>query len=286
LLYNHLTVQVRDMTEAAAARFERLLQIMARLRGPDGCPWDREQTRTSLKPYLIEEAYEVLEAIESGSTAALVEELGDLLFQVVFHAQIACEAGEFTVGDILQHLVDKMVGRHPHVFADAAIGTPAEALAQWEAIKRREAQTQGRQRSVIDGVPRSLPGLIRAQRIQSKAARIHFDWPDARAAWAKVEEEMRETAAAMAGGDRDRIQEELGDVLFSLVNVARLSTLDAEEALQGAIEKFRRRFTEMEADLTARGMSIDNVSQEELERSWETAKVQERAGARDPRGRA
>ncbi|MBI4635479.1 MAG: nucleoside triphosphate pyrophosphohydrolase [Candidatus Rokubacteria bacterium] len=265
------------MTQSAGTLFEALLHIMARLRGPGGCPWDRDQTPTSLKPYLIEEAYEVLEAIEAGHVPALREELGDLLFQVVFHAQLASERGEFTMADLLAHLSDKMVSRHPHVFGDASVKTPKEALAQWEAIKQHEAETKGRCRSVLDGVPRALPSLLRAQRLQAKAAHVQFDWPDARAAWAKVEEEICEAAAALAGGDRERVREELGDVLFSLVNVARLSTIDAEEALQGAIEKFRRRFTEMEADLIAKGKSIGTVSQDEMERAWEAAKAQERA---------
>jgi MazG family protein len=263
------------MTQSPGASFERLLDIMRRLRGPNGCPWDREQTPTSLKPYLIEEAYEVLEAIESGDPPALREELGDLLLQVVFHAQVAAEHGDFTMLDVLSSLIDKMVERHPHVFGGPAVETPRQALAQWEAIKQREAETRGVQRSVIDGVPRALPALLRAQRMQSKAARVNFDWPDARAAWAKVEEEIREAAAVLEAGDRNRFAEELGDVLFSLVNVARLSALDAEDVLQRAIEKFRRRFTTMETDLIARGTSVASVSSEELERSWVAAKAQE-----------
>jgi MazG family protein len=265
------------MTQPPGVRFERILDIVQRLRGPGGCPWDREQTPTSLKPYLLEEAYEVLEALESGTPGALCEELGDLLFQVVFHTEIARERGEFEMADVLTRLGDKMVTRHPHVFGDASVETPRQALAQWEAIKQREAVAAGRRRSVIDGVPRALSSLLRAQRIQSKAARVNFDWPDARAAWSKVEEETREAAAALGSGDRERLQEELGDVLFSLVNVARLSSIDAEEALRGAIEKFRRRFTTMEDDLNARGTSVASVSPEELERSWEAVKAQERS---------
>lgn len=265
------------MTESPGVLFERLLDVMMRLRAPHGCPWDRVQTRTSLKPYLIEEAYEVLEAIESGRSAPLQEELGDLLFQVVFHARLAEELGEFTMADLLRQLIDKMVRRHPHVFGDASVGTATEALAQWEAIKQREADERGQRRSILDGVPRALPALLRAQRVQTKAARVNFDWPDARAAWTKVEEEVQEAAAALNAGDRDRLQEELGDALFSLVNVARLSALDAEDTLQRAIEKFRRRFTTMESELIARGKSITSVSSEELERSWEAVKAQEQS---------
>jgi tetrapyrrole methylase family protein/MazG family protein len=264
------------MTDAPAALFDQLLDIMTRLRGPSGCPWDREQTRTSLKPFLIEEAYEVLEAIESGETRALAEELGDLLFQVIFHAHIAQERGEFAMRDVLRGLVDKMVSRHPHVFGDAAVTTPGEALAQWETLKQREAAAKGHRRSIIDGVPRALPSLVRAQRTQSKAARVGFDWPDARAAWEKVREEIDEAGEALAAGDHARIREELGDVLFSLVNVARLASIDAEDVLHGATEKFRRRFTEMEAELRAQGKSVESVPQAELEQAWEAAKAAER----------
>jgi MazG family protein len=263
------------MTQSPDVLFARLLEIMRRLRGPAGCPWDREQTRTSLKPFLIEETYEVLEAIEGGAPDALREELGDLLFQVVFHAEIATERGEFTMADVLGRLADKMVSRHPHVFGAASVTTAGEALTQWEQLKQREAESRGRRRSVIDGVPRALPALVRAQRIQSKAARVQFDWPDAATAWRKVEEELRETSAALASGDPRRFADELGDVLFSLVNVARLSSLDAEDVLQAAIEKFRRRFTTMEDDLNASGKSVASVPPEELERAWDAAKARE-----------
>jgi ATP diphosphatase len=255
---------------------ERLLAIMQQLRNPDGgCPWDLEQNFATIAPYTIEEAYEVADAIERRDMAALKDELGDLLLQVVFHAEIGAERSEFTIAEVLARLNDKLITRHPHVFGDVRVQTPDQALTQWEAIKQREAEAQGRRRSVIDGVPRALPGLVRAQRIQSKAARVKFDWPDAQAAWAKVEEEVAEASAALAGGDAARIEEELGDMLFSLVNVARLSSLDAEETLQRAIEKFRRRFVTMEDDLNARGTSIASVTPEELERSWQAVKAQE-----------
>jgi MazG family protein len=264
------------MVESPGVLFEKLVDIMQRLRGPGGCPWDRAQTRTSLKPYLIEETYEVLEAVESSRPDALREELGDLLLQVVFHAEIAAERSEFTIADVLVRVVDKLVRRHPHVFADAAVATSQEALAQWESIKQREADAAGRRRSVLEGVPRALPALLRAQRIQSKAARVNFDWPDAAAAWTKVEEEIRECGSALAEGGRERFAEELGDALFSLVNVARLADLDAEDALQRAVEKFRRRFADMEAELSARGGSVAGASTHELEQAWESAKVRER----------
>ena len=264
------------MTDSPPALFGTLLDIMARLRGPAGCPWDREQTPTSLKPFLIEEAYEVLEALEHEDAGALTEELGDLLFQVVFHARIAEERGDFAMVDVLRRLVDKMVARHPHVFAESVVQSPGEALAQWEALKQREAAARGRRRSVIDGVPRAMPSLVRAQRTQAKAARVGFDWPNARAAWEKVHEEIAEAGAAIAAGNGAHVREELGDVLFSLVNVARLASIDAEDALHGAIEKFRRRFTEMEALLSAQGKSVEQVPQAELEQAWEAAKSAER----------
>jgi len=199
------------MTESPGVLFQQLLDVMLRLREPNGCPWDREQTRTSLKPFLIEEAYEVLEAIESGRSGPLREELGDLLFQVVFHARLAEEQGEFTMADLLQQLIDKMVRRHPHVFGDASVGTATEALVQWEAIKQRESDERGQRRSVLDGVPRALPSLLRAQRVQSKAARVNFDWPDARAAWHKVEEEIREDGECRSFFDHTRDGLELSD---------------------------------------------------------------------------
>ncbi len=266
------------MTEPSGTLFQQLLGIMARLRGSDGCPWDREQTRASLKPFLIEEAYEVLEAIDGCDDNALIEELGDLLFQVVFHAQIGAEANAFDMTDILRRLCDKMTNRHPHVFGETRVATAQAALAQWEAIKQSEGKPDGRPRSVVDGVPLALPALTRAQRMQSKAARVRFDWPDAASAWAKVEEEMDEAKAALATGDVAHVREEIGDLLFSIVNAARLSSIDAENALQGAIEKFRRRFTEMESALTMHGLSVTTVDQDELERAWEAMKARERRG--------
>ena len=264
------------MTQSPGALFDQLLAIMTRLRAPNGCPWDREQSHTSLKPYLIEEAYEVLEAIESGEAAALREELGDLLFQVVFHSQIASEQGQFDMADVVARLNAKMLSRHPHVFADASVHNAQDALTQWESIKRREAERRGERRSVLAGVPRALPALVRAQRVQAKAARVNFDWPDAQAAFTKVEEEMKEVASALAEGNRERVTDELGDVLFALVNVARLSNIDAEDASQRAIEKFQRRFRHMEADLVDRGVSWDAASAAELDRAWERAKSAER----------
>jgi len=273
------------MSESAGALFDDLLSIMARLRSEGGCPWDREQTRESLKPYLIEEAYEAVEAIDDGPVEHLVEELGDVLFQVVFHARVGEERGEFGMPDVLRALNAKMVRRHPHVFAGASVGDAREALAQWERIKGSEKKAGGETRSVLDGLARTLPALLRAQRLQVKAARVGFDWPDWRGAWAKTREESGELEAALAGGDRERIREELGDLLFAVVNLARLLDLDAEDSMRQATEKFTRRFGEMEAEMKAAGRAVEEATLEEMDRVWESVKAREpgrTAGAEQP----
>lgn len=266
------------MADSAGVLFEALLSLMGRLRGEGGCPWDREQTRASLKPYLIEETYEALHALEEGQTRQIVEELGDVLFQVVFHCQIAQEQGEFTMADVLQELLGKMTRRHPHVFGGAAVADAQEALSQWERIKRAEAHGDGGPRSALDGVPANLPSLLRAQRLQVKAGRVGFDWPTWREAWSKVREELAEADEALAGGDTDRIRAELGDLLFSLVNVARLLEIDAEGSLRQAAETFTRRFKEVEAAMRAQGRQLDQASPEELDRQWLAVKSREAVG--------
>ena len=262
------------MADAPGTRFASLLLLMARLRGEGGCPWDREQTPASLKPYLIEEAYEVLQAIDEGSRDHLVEELGDLLFQVVFHCQIGTETGEFTMDDVIERLCTKMTRRHPHVFGSSAVADAREALAQWERIKHAEA-ADGGARSVLDGVPSSLPALLRAQRLQAKASRVGFDWKRWEDAWTKVQEEMAEVRETIATGGDGRCAEEIGDLLFSIVNVARLRGLDAEECLRQAAEKFTRRFGRMEVEMRAGGRAVSEASVEDLDRAWEAVKAQE-----------
>ncbi len=257
----------------AGQRFAELLSVMTRLRGEGGCPWDREQTRETLRPFLIEEAYEVLEALDSGEAARIMEELGDLLFQVVFHTEIARERGEFTMADLLAALVNKMVRRHPHVFGDRTVGTATEALAQWEAIKQAEG---GPGRSALHGIPRSLPGLLRAQRIQHRASRVGFDWQDPLAALEKVREEVEELTVALRGDDGAAVRDEMGDLLFAAVNVARLAEVDPEGALQDAIERFRSRFQRMERVADERGRQLRSLTLEEMERLWMEAKSQER----------
>jgi len=284
LVYNVVATSGSLMADSAGVLFEALLSLMGRLRGEGGCPWDREQTRASLKPFLIEETYEALEALGEGRTDHIVEELGDVLFQVVFHCQIAQEQGEFTMADVLQGILQKMTSRHPHVFANAEVADAREALNQWERIKRAEGHGDGSPRSALDGVPKSLPSLLRAQRLQVKAGRVGFDWPTWREAWSKVREEIAETNEAVAAGDASRIRAEIGDLLFSLVNVARLLEIDAEDSLRGAADTFTRRFNEVEAAMRAEGRQMDEASAEDLDREWEAAKSREAPG-RDGTGR-
>jgi MazG family protein len=272
------------MAQSAGALFDSLLSIMARLRGEGGCPWDREQTRASLKPYLIEEAYEAVQALDEGRPEAILEELGDVLFQVVFHCQVAAEAGEFTMADLLDRLCGKMTRRHPHVFAEGAVADAREALAQWERLKREEGGPDGAPRSALDGVPPSLPALLRAQRLQVKAGRVGFDWPRWQDAWGKVREEVAELDAAVATGDRGRVSDELGDLLFAIVNVARLMDVDAEDTLRRAADKFTRRFQEVEQHMRAAGRPLEEATLEELDRAWDAAKAREGPGGSGARG--
>lgn len=274
-MYNVLAIPGSLMADSTGPLFEALLSLMGRLRAEGGCPWDREQTHASLRPYLIEETYEALEALDVGETGHIVEELGDVLFQVVFHCQIAREQGEFTMADVLQAVIQKMTRRHPHVFGNTEVANSGEALRQWEQIKRTEAGAEDTPRSALDGVPKSLPSLLRAQRLQVKAGRVGFDWPTWREAWSKVREEMVEADEAMVAGDADRVKAELGDLLFSLVNVARLLEIDAEGSLRQAADTFTRRFKEVEAAMRAEGRQVDEASPEELDRQWLAVKSRE-----------
>jgi tetrapyrrole methylase family protein/MazG family protein len=257
----------------AGHRFLELLSTMSRLRAAGGCPWDREQTHASLRPFLVEETYEVLDALDQEDPEKIREELGDLLFQIVFHAEIARERGEFGMEELLAALLDKMVRRHPHVFGSRSVGTAAEALAQWESIKRQERE--GTPRSVLAGVPRALPGLLRAQRVQHRAARVGFDWTEPLAALAKVREEAGEVEAALREGRAEAVRAELGDLLFAVVNVARLAGADPEAALQEAVERFTRRFQHMESAADDSGRELASMTLEEMERLWMEAKTAE-----------
>lgn len=270
---------LEETRRRSAAEIDRLLGIMARLRAPGGCPWDREQTFASLKPYLVEEAYEVLDAMEGGGRDHC-EELGDLLFQIVFHAEIAREEGAWDFSDVARAIADKIEYRHPHVFGADAVADLDEANRNWVRRKAEEkARKQGRPVSVIEGVPAHAPGLLRAERITEKASRIGFDWPDRAGVRAKVDEELAELDAAIAAGDAAAIEHELGDVLFALANLARQLRTPAEDALRGAIRRFERRFLWLEARLADHGIAIGEPAPADLlDRLWEEAKALERAG--------
>lgn len=256
---------------AALADIARLLDVMHRLRGPGGCPWDREQTPASLRPYVLEEAYEVVEAIESGDPAALREELGDLLLQVVFQAEIAAEGGAFHIGDVAAGIAEKLVRRHPHVFADATVRDAAEVVRNWQRLKAVE-RTSGGRRRVGEGVPRTLPALARAQAVGARLAQHGFDWPDARAVLDKVEEERAELAEAVARGDRSAAIRELGDLLLTLSSLARHLETDAETALRDATGRLLQRFAHVEAMVDAAGRRLEDLDAGERDRLWAEAK--------------
>jgi tetrapyrrole methylase family protein / MazG family protein len=251
--------------------WDDLVEIMARLR--DGCPWDREQTHRTLVPYLIEETYEVVEAIEADDASALTEELGDLLLQIVFHAQLGAEIGAFTVADVVDALANKMVRRHPHVFGDAVIEDVDAQWKSWEQLKAQEATGQKR-KSRLEGIPKHLGALQRGQRMQEKAARVGFDWPNIAGVLDKLHEELGELAEARRlAHDDPHVREELGDVLFTIVNLSRALGIDAETAMREANEKFYRRFAFMEERAAAAGKSLSDLSLDELEELWQLAKT-------------
>lgn len=256
------------------AGFDTLMELMRRLRGPGGCPWDAEQTHESLKRYLLEETYEVMEAIDADSTTMLREELGDLLLQVVFHAVIAEERGEFDIDDIIETLNDKLIRRHPHVFADLKVKDIEQLIENWEKIKRME-KGPGRQ-SVLSGVPSHLPALLKAQKISEKAARVGFDWSHADQVFAKVLEELKEFEETMLEGDQERMEAELGDLLFALANLGRFLSLNPEDALRKTIARFMKRFEHIENSVHAANREIRDTSLEDMERLWEEAKKLER----------
>ena len=249
--------------------FEKLCQIVAKLRGPGGCPWDREQTHESLLPALIEEAYEVTEAAREKNDAHFHEELGDLLLLVVMHAEIASETDRFNIDDVVRDISEKLIRRHPHVFGTSDARDSGAVLKQWEAIKRDEKKTDSH---YLASLPKALPALMRAQKAQSKAARVNFDWTDVRDVVAKLEEELRELKQAMASADPARTEEEIGDVLFAVVNLARKCRLDAESALQRGTDKFVRRFNRLEDELQKQGKRLSDVDLAEMDAIWDEIK--------------
>ncbi|HPX62058.1 MAG TPA: nucleoside triphosphate pyrophosphohydrolase [Deltaproteobacteria bacterium] len=257
--------------------FEDLVEIMRRLRGPGGCPWDAEQTHESLTRYLLEESYEVIEAIDSGSKDHLKEELGDLLLQPVFHAAIAEEHDEFTISDVLDEICDKLIRRHPHVFGDEVIRDSAAQTINWEKIKKSEKSSDER-KSAIAGVPPHLPALLKAQKITEKAARVGFDWEHVDHVFAKVIEELHEFEEAMAQGDNGRMEDELGDMLFAIVNLGRFLSINPEDALRKTIRRFENRFTHVETSLHKQGRQMTDTPLAEMDTLWEEAKLLEKAG--------
>lgn len=251
--------------------WDDLVEIMGRLRR--GCPWDREQTHRSLVPYLVEETHELAEAIESKDEANLCEELGDLLLQIVFHAQLAMERGKFSIADVIDALANKMIRRHPHVFGDQAVSSVAEVWANWDQLKAQEPAARTRH-SFLDGIPKGLGALQRGQKMQERAARVGFDWPTADGVRNKLAEELAELERAQRGSDLDNMREEIGDVIFTAVNLSRALGIDAEGALREANEKFYRRFAFMEQRAELQGRKLSDLSLDELEELWQLAKIQ------------
>jgi len=273
-----------DRFERAGQAFAELCRVMARLRAPDGCPWDREQTLATLKPYLIEEAYETIDAMDSGDANAHRDELGDVLLQIVFQAELTQETGKFDATDVAHAIVAKLVRRHPHVFGDAKADDAKAVLRNWETIKAAE---RPKHKGTLDSMPRGLPALLRAMRTGEKAAAVGFDWNHAREVVAKVEEEWSELLEAMGnlddakasepGGNAETV-EELGDMLFALVNLSRRLGIDAEAALHKAADKFKRRFDHVEQSIVAQGRTTREATFAELDALWEEAKRIERGG--------
>jgi tetrapyrrole methylase family protein/MazG family protein len=250
--------------------FQKLLDIMAALRAENGCPWDREQTRESLTPYLVEETYEVLEAIEENSPQKIKEELGDLLFQIVFHSQLAKERGEFSMEDVIDAISKKMMGRHPHVFGGARFETSEQVLQQWEERKKEEGKNR---ESILEGVPKELPSLLKAHRIQSRAARVGFDWNRIADVMEKLDEELSEFRDALDQKDQAAIEDELGDVFFVLVNISRFVGVNPEDALRKTISKFISRFRYIEMKAASAGRKLSDMTLEEMDALWDEAKM-------------
>jgi MazG family protein len=259
----------------AGEKFEQLVSIMARLRAPGGCPWDREQTFDTIKPFLLEETYEVMDAIDARNWPELTEELGDLLLQVVFFSEMAEEAGHFNVSDAIDAINAKLIRRHPHVFADETAHTEGDVRKIWSEVKAEEKKEKGIAPSgMLDSIPRALPALVEAQQIASRAAGAGFDWPNIQEVLAKLDEERIEFEAVMTEGPHERIEDELGDLLFVIVNLARFVKVDPEQALRRTNAKFRKRFSHVEKGLADRGKKFADTSIGEMEELWQDAKRQ------------
>ena len=263
---------VENMVDTASfddVDIQPLVDVMRTLREPGGCPWDREQTHASIRSNMIEEVYEYLEAVDAEDTEGMREELGDILMQIVFHARMAEEAGRFDLQDVIDEVVDKLIRRHPHVFGETKVTGSDEVLVNWEAIKKTEKTER---KHVLDGVTQGLPALLRAYKLQSKAAKVGFDWPDLKGVWDKVQEELAELQEALASGDRAAAENELGDVLFALVNYARHQKIEPEVALNGTNNRFAKRFAHVESCVEASGKAWQDFSLDELDQFWDEAK--------------
>lgn len=254
--------------------FDELVQLMQTLRGPNGCPWDRKQTLPSLKPFVIEESYEVVDAIDRDDRASLAEELGDFLLQAVFIAELTREEGSFDIYDAITAIHDKLVRRHPHVFGDVEANDAEQVLVNWEKQKNEERKAENK--SVLAGVPQSLPALLRASRLTEKAARVGFDWRRTEDVFHKLDEEIAELHEAIASGDETNVHDEVGDLLFTIANIARKLNVNAEEALQSTNRKFTRRFESMESRVRESGRNVDQLTLEEMDALWDEAKAAER----------
>ncbi len=276
---------VQSSSKRIGKLFTDLVAVQARLRAPGGCPWDREQTHLTLRTYLIEESYEVLDAIEIGNAEELTEELGDLLLQILFHADLSREAGAFDISDVITGIHNKMVRRHPHVFGDVKAETSGEVLKNWAQLKAKEKQaasskgesSQNPAPSALDGIPRILPALLEAYQMTRRAAQVGFDWQRVEGIFEKLEEETMELRAALEASNRREAEEEVGDLLFSVVNLARFLGLDPEVTLKHSNLKFKERFQEMEREALHSGQHLSHLSKEELEQLWEAAKAKARA---------
>jgi tetrapyrrole methylase family protein/MazG family protein len=251
--------------------FRKLVKLMAALRGPEGCPWDRKQTTESLKPFLVEECYEVIDALVEGNLDKIKEELGDLLFQIIFHARFAEERVHLSIDDVITAIQEKMTRRHPHVFGDEKLATDKEVLANWEEIKKKEKGHEDR-KSILEGVPKQLPSLLRAHRLQERAARVGFDWNHLNDALPKLDEEIAEFKESLKEENAGKIEEELGDVFFTLVNISRFLGVNPDEALRKTISKFIHRFRYIEEHAANAGRSLNDMTLDEMEKLWQESK--------------
>jgi len=261
---------MEKMNQASIA-LERLIKIVQTLRGPGGCEWDQAQTSKSLRPYLLEEAYEVIESINEGDPQKIKEELGDLLLHIVFQAELGNENEDFHLAESIDHISDKLVRRHPHVFSDTKVNGIQDIKQNWEQIKKAEGR-----KSIMEGLPKSLPALLLARRIQERAAEVNFEWDDIKYVWAKLEEEIDELKEAVLEKDLDKIEDEMGDVLFSIVNLSRFLKTNPEEALKRTNKKFIKRFQQIETHIESRSLNFNDMSLDELDKIWDRVKKDEK----------